>query len=130
MIRSINMIPLINVVFLLLIFFLVTSTIEQQENAQLHLPFSDSADPDKGARIYDPVTIVITQGFIIGINGKIVEESQFSKRLSSTLKQHIDSTLPVTVKVDQMVEAENLIALLEQMKKVGVTDIALVTQYE
>ncbi|SDL88667.1 biopolymer transport protein ExbD [Franzmannia pantelleriensis] len=54
---EVNLTPLIDVVFLLLIFFMVSTTFETRQALELELPQSDSAAPLTAS----PVTLVVTR---------------------------------------------------------------------
>ncbi|MDR5905448.1 biopolymer transporter ExbD [Franzmannia qiaohouensis] len=54
---EVNLTPLIDVVFLLLIFFMVSTTFETRQALELELPHSDSTTPLEAS----PVTLVITR---------------------------------------------------------------------
>ncbi|APX93608.1 biopolymer transporter ExbD [Halomonas sp. 1513] len=54
---EVNLTPLIDVVFLLLIFFMVSTTFETRQALELELPHSDSGAPLEAS----PVTLVVTR---------------------------------------------------------------------
>ena len=112
--------PRIDVVFILLIFFLVSSVFKKQELALLlNLPSSQYAsefDTDK-----KDVTIEVKKNEV-AINGKITPLSGFE----SILKE-IDPKSTIHIRYDQETLYVQIIDILNILKKLNLTNINLVT---
>ncbi|HAD24398.1 MAG TPA: hypothetical protein DCF61_01535 [Alphaproteobacteria bacterium] len=115
-------VPLINVVFLLLIFFLLAGTMQQAEPVDVTLPVGelDEIKPPEAVTIY-----VADDGFVY-IFDQIIEArfAPFMLR-SFFLKEGHRS---VQVKADQNADAETIIELMAQMREIDVEEISLITE--
>lgn len=115
-------VPLINVVFLLLIFFLLAGTMQQAEPVDVTLPAGelDEIKPPEAVTIY-----VADDGFVY-IFDQIIEArfAPFMLR-SFFLKEGHRS---VQVKADQNADAETIIELMAQMREIDVEEISLITE--
>jgi len=70
---SINLTPLIDVVFLLLIFFMVTTTFTRETRLSVSLPEADGAPAEENP---DQVEILVSQGGGYSINGRALVNSR------------------------------------------------------
>jgi biopolymer transport protein ExbD len=122
---DINLTPLIDVVFLLLIFFMVSTTFEHQSRIQVELPEA-SAEPttpeDESLEI-----IVDAQGrYFIG------EEQVVNSQLK-TLKGAIAKVIgertdmPVIVRADANSPHQSVVTVLDATSQLGLTRISLAT---
>jgi biopolymer transport protein ExbD len=113
--RGENIVPMINVVFLLLIFFLMSAQIAPPDPVEISLPESASGE----AQVQDDTLYVDAQGnlFFGADKGEAVWNLLASRDQSSPLLIRADATLP----------AAELAALLPKLAAAGVTDTLLVT---
>lgn len=102
---SFNMTPLIDIVFLLIIFFVVVSTFIDAENFAVLVP--DDCDKavqmvnDSGAFI--TVTVMVdSNGSSFAVGGKIIDSSD-EEQLSETLLRMIDEQLGVLTSDERVV---------------------------
>jgi len=113
--------PLIDLIFLLLIFFLVTSVFRKDELAlMLNLPVaqngSENPNPQKN------LVIEISEQ-ALAVNGKKIEVSN----LSTELKTFTDKTVPVEVRIDKTVRYEKIISVFDLLKAEQLFNLNLVT---
>ncbi len=113
------MTPLVDVVFLLLIFFLVTSVFKKEELALLlNLPHGK-----EGGKMVEKKSAVIEMGKTrIAMDDEVVTFAQLDEKLSG-LK---DKTMPIVVRIDEHVEYGRIIRLFDLLKKHGLGNLALV----
>lgn len=90
---SINLTPLIDVVFLLLIFFMVTTTFTRETRLSVNLPEADGAPAEENA---DQVEILVSQGGGYSINGRPLVNSRL-ETLMSGLEQVTQGDRNVTL---------------------------------
>lgn len=113
-------VPLINVVFLLLIFFLIAGTIQEPEPVDVTLPSGqlDDVKPPEAVTVY-----VGKDGFVY-IFDQIIE-ARFAPYMlrSFFLKEGHRS---VQVKADADSDAATLIELMEHMREIHVEEIIIV----
>jgi biopolymer transport protein ExbD len=114
-----NMIPLINIVFLMLIFFLVAGKISAQDSALFTAPESIQEEKLDMADI----TILLASDETIWINNKAV-----SNDLSLQLKNlGINPEMTIVLKVDASLPASMLDPILSELQSLGIQRLKLVT---
>ncbi len=117
---EINMTPTINVVFLLLIFFLVQGSVNNSEVLEIDAPFSSS-----GTTVFsDPIEILVNKYELI-INLELVEDDGLRDILQSVLKG--DPNTEIMLKADAELEAKRLVEVLNKVQEAGAKNIFIVT---
>ena len=122
---DVNLTPLIDVVFLLLIFFMVSTTFEHQSRIQVELPEASAEPITPEAESLE--IIVDAQGrYFIG------EEQVVNSQLK-TLKGAIANVLgertdmPVIVRADANSPHQSVVTVLDATSQLGLTRISLAT---
>lgn len=122
---DINLTPLIDVVFLLLIFFMVSTTFEQQSRIQIELP---EATADATAQEDDTLEILVdAQGrYFIGDQQVINSEL---KTLKTAISKAVGDRgeLPVTIRADANTPHQAVIRVLDAASQLGLIHISLAT---
>lgn len=115
-----NVLPLINVVFLLLIFFMVSGTLIQEPPFALTPPTTEHAAPADSQPEY----------LAIGADGRLawIGETIEPEALAERLAQRQQPDAPLQVRADRRLEARTLTDLLAQLRAGGVAQIQLLTQ--
>ncbi len=116
-----NLIPLINIVFLLLIFFMVAGQIQAQDGSDIQPPHADSA---VGTTL-SAVDIQINRRNEILLDGQTVSPAQLEAALTDIRQEEFEQML---IKADRDVSAKDLGALLDVMRSSGIRNIRLLTQ--
>lgn len=120
---SLDLTPIIDVVFILLIFFIVTSVFKKEELALiLDLPSSNAS----GKEIKKDEVFIELSSSKLAIRG--IEVSFIS--LEDNLKAVEDKNKPVIVRIDKEVKYERVVKLLDLLQKYDLTNLALVTKEE
>ncbi len=122
---EINLTPLIDVVFLLLIFFMVSTTFLTQSRIKIDLP---EATATQTGQEEEPLEIVIdSQGrYFIG-------DQQTVNTTSKTLKSAISKALgdrgsaPVIIRADAYTPHQAVVTALDVTSQLGLTRISLAT---
>jgi len=121
-IRShLDMAPLIDVVFLLLVFFMLTSTFLIPEAIDLTLPESSSAAPLDQT----PITVVLTAQGEITLNGEAISLDALGDAVAPFIKRKADQA--VTLKSDARTNVQQLLDIMDQLRLAGASNIALAT---
>ncbi|RKT44839.1 ExbD/TolR family protein [Thiocapsa rosea] len=115
-----NLIPLINVVFLLLIFFMLAGRLAPTESLALDPPRSDSLQSARAA----PLVLLIDRTGQISLDGELLDETTLVEQLAERLA---DGTSHLQIKADATLEALRLVDLLERLRAAGAEDIDLLT---
>lgn len=120
-----NVIPLINIVFLLLIFFMLAGTLSPPDAFDVDPPETREArmedDPEEGL-------ILLSAGGDLAFEGEEVAFSELAGAVSSRLQ---DEDPPVlTLKADSGVPASLLLDLMDVLREAGAESIMLLTTPE
>ncbi|MCI5050536.1 MAG: biopolymer transporter ExbD [Rickettsiales bacterium] len=120
--REISLVPLINVVFLLLIFFLVAGTIEKVDMIPVDLPVAASGQIlDEGH-----IQIILGRYGEVILNDNPIQLSDLPIMLFDELEHNKDRV--ISIKTDSRMDANRLIAVMDHIKSVGGVHISLITQ--
>lgn len=116
-----NLVPLINIVFLILIFFLIASTFKpfSDQNIQLakiEVPSSSSASPRM---------IVVRSDGARFVGSRSLTDEELRDQLENW---SLDSVLPITIVADRMLKATELISLVAQARGAGIKNVKLLTR--
>ncbi len=113
--------PLIDIVFLLLVFFMLTSTFIVQEAVELELPESKSSSKIDTT----PIIISLDKAGQLAINDEIIELHLLRSLLKTRLKQSENPA--ITLKSDAKVEVQQLLNVMDEIRAAGGSNIALAT---
>ncbi|MFQ5848417.1 MAG: ExbD/TolR family protein [Candidatus Methylomirabilales bacterium] len=117
---GISLTSLIDVVFLLLIFFMVTSSfIQFQRKLDLELPEAKAADVQRKER--KPITIEMDRGGRITLDGQVVS----LRTLETRLKRFQGKRTAAIVRADRRLTHGKVTAVLGLSRDAGIRDIAI-----
>jgi biopolymer transport protein ExbD len=118
---SINMTPMIDVVFLLIIFFLVSSHLAKQENSlALNLPIAKSGLDDSQTR--QAVIINVMSDGSWQMAGAKVDQQSLAQSLR-TRQMSAEEPLQLKIRTDQDVTYDKLEPILRLAAQAGIGDI-------
>ncbi|MBY8977088.1 biopolymer transporter ExbD [Rhodobacteraceae bacterium NNCM2] len=112
-----RILPLINVVFLLLIFFMVVGRLAASDPFEITPPESLS----DGAPVSDGLLVAVGANGELALNGEIIDEEALIAQV-----QEAEAT-ELRLKSDSTIEAVRVIALIERFRASGVETIRLMT---
>ncbi len=113
--------PLIDVVFLLLVFFMLTSTFLVPESMDLQLPTAETSQPN----LPEGIVVTLTKTGEVAINGEIVHWDNVRTTLERLMQERPQA--PVVLRSDARTEVQQLLRLMDEVRLAGGTDIALAT---
>jgi len=113
--------PLIDIVFLLLVFFMLTSTFMVPEAIELELPASSSATVTD----ITPIIVSLDSAGQLALNGERIERAQLRAAVAALLDANADAA--ITLKSDARTEVQQLLAVMDEIRAAGGTDVALAT---
>lgn len=116
------LVPLINVVFLLITFFLVTGTLQESDPVTIDLP-EGAIDEAKPA---EPVTVFLGADGFAYIFDQVVEARFAPYMLRSFFVK--EGHRSVQIRADRNVSAETLVDMMENMREIGVEEIIILTE--
>lgn len=118
-VASIELTPIIDMVFLLLIFFLVATTFQQEEREmQIALPFAGSAAPISTI-LQDIIINVDADGKII-LGGRFIEIQELRSIITASMKNNPDQK--VTIRGDRGTPYANIVSVLDICKQAGIQE--------
>ncbi|MCB9476169.1 MAG: biopolymer transporter ExbD [Deltaproteobacteria bacterium] len=122
--QGIDISPLIDMVFILLIFFMVSTTFVKDLKLELERPQANSATraSSKSLRVH------IDRGGEIYIDGQAVRPWVVQQRVSDFLKTSTSKS--VLVVTDRTVPSERLIEVVDHCRLAGATDVGVATEKE
>ena len=125
---SINLTPLIDVVFLLLIFFMVSTTFTKETHLAIDLPESSGEILQEQPR---QIEIVISREGEFSVNGQTL----VSRRLE-TIKQALgkasdgDSKLPLIITADANTPYQSVVTAMDAAGQLGFANLSMTTRKE
>jgi len=126
---TINLTPLIDVVFLLLIFFMVTTTFKQTDELTIELPSAQSSQLSDSEK--NKIEILITADGQYSLNGRTLVNEK-----ADTLKQGIlevsegDSSRPLIITADAKASYELVLRIYDAAAQLGFAKLAHTTARE
>lgn len=120
---TLNLTPLIDVVFLLLIFFMVSTTFEQKTELQMQLP---AASNGQAAEQKAPLRLEVSEKGVILLNGKAANDLALA--LSQFIQQH-KAPERVVVIADERAQHGQVTRVLDELAGAGLTQISFQTRY-
>lgn len=114
-----NVLPLINVVFLLLIFFMLAGALEKADLLDIDPPETLGTElPDGTTAI-----LLVDKDGTLSFRDEIVRRDQIVARLTAWFTEHPDGRLKL--KADAKSDAADVIALIEELRAVGLKELGL-----
>jgi biopolymer transport protein ExbD len=117
---SITITSLIDVVFLLLVFFMVSTTFAEHPGIKLELPTAGSAEPSK----LGPLTLTIDSEGRMFLNDERVREDELRDRLKAAAKKP-DATL--ILRADKAVPYGYVVSAMDISRQSGIRRIISLT---
>jgi len=120
--RAIALIPLIDVMFVILLFFMIGGHLEAFSPVAVDLPIADSGQLlDEG-----PVKVTLATDGRILVNDAIFTTYTVTDEIKRQLA--VNPERIITIKADANLEANQLVRLLEQVRAAGGVNLSIVTQ--
>ncbi len=123
---DVNLTPLIDVVFLLLIFFMVSTTFTKETHLQINLP-----EASGDAVVDDPlvIDISITTDGNYSINGQRLVNGQIETIKRGILKAARNKEqLPVTITADAQAPHQSVISAMDAAGQLGFVRLSIATR--
>lgn len=120
--EDINISPLIDMVFILLIFFIVTTVFVEETGVEVTKPEAASAlDLEKNS-----ILLAITESGNVVYGGRDIGTTGVRNRVRTLLQD--DPELPVIIQADESVPTRLLVRVMDEAKLAGATSINIATR--
>ncbi|WP_158583915.1 ExbD/TolR family protein [Salinibius halmophilus] len=120
---ELNLTPLIDVVFLLLIFFMVSTTFNKDMQIQIELPTSSSDVPQE---TQDILEIAIDSGNNILVNGTPITENNLAS-LQALIMQQWQQDQFVVISADALSNHQTHMLVVDALSRLGISRIGYTT---
>lgn len=118
---ELNLIPLIDVVFMLLIFFMLTTTFVHDRALEVNLPKSETGSEQR-AEMENHVIELDAQGNV-AVDGEPIERADLPERL----REIAGDGRPVLLWADAQVVNQQVVTMLDLARRAGIEKIGLGT---
>ncbi len=123
---SINLTPLIDVVFLLLIFFMVTTTFTRETLLQVNLP---EAEAETQSTQTERLEIVVSRNGSFALNGQTLVNAKLETLLRGLeLESKGNLNLPVIIVADSEATHQSVVTAMDAIGQAGFTRLSIATQ--
>lgn len=130
---SFQLAPMIDIVFLLLIFFLVTYQITEQEK-DLKVAVPTTSEGSQKARVANKIVINLSVDGEITISGEVYTKDQLRQKLERIVKaaelanEGGADQQPVRIRADRDGRNQQLLELVDEIQKAGIWNIDFATR--
>ena len=114
--------PLVDVVFLLLVFFLLAGTLEPSPPIEVDPPESEYADPEDTRSL----RILLDVEGRIGFEGEVLDAGDLAEAIGA--RTDADAPRAAQVEADSDAASGTVLALLGQLRALGFEELQLVTR--
>jgi biopolymer transport protein ExbD len=122
---SIDMTPMLDIVFIMLIFFIVTTSFVKESGIDIHKPIAKSSQKkDKTTNIL----VAITNNEEIWIDKREVDLRALRANIQKLVENKDETT--VIIQADKMAKTGILVAVMDQIKMAGIQNISIATKKE
>ncbi len=120
--RQIDIAPLIDMVFQLLIFFMLTSSFIIQPGIKVNLPRAVTSEVVK----FQNLELVISSENVVYLNGKVITLAE----LKPFLKQVAERKQAILIKADKRASLGRVVEIWDMCRDLGITQTNIATNQE
>lgn len=120
--KQIDIAPLIDIIFQLLIFFMLTSSFIMQPGIKVKLPKAVTSEVVK----YENIEILVTSENVVYMNGKLVTMQE----LKSVFTQAAKRNQTILIKSDRRASLGRVVEIWDMARDLGITQINIATNQE
>lgn len=126
---EINLTPLIDVVLLLVVFFMLSSTFIEEGRVRVRLPEASSVPVTRERS--EPIVVAVTQQGRYIVNGReLINSSAETLRAALVREAGTDRSMRVTVRADARATHQSVITAMDVLGRLGFSEIAIATVKE
>lgn len=122
---QLNLTPLIDVVFLLLIFFMVSTSFKKESKISLDLP---EANGEIAEKLPEVIEISINKDGEVFVNGEGLINRQLETIKDAITQVANDPATPLVINADAQAPYQSVISVMDAAGQVGFNNLTLATQ--
>ena len=115
-----NITPMLDVVFILLIFFIVTANFIKEPGLEINRPDSETSE------ITENAAILIAIGAAGEIDGRRIDVRQVKANVIRLIAENPQGS--VVIQADVKSTAEKIVAVMDEVREAGVVDISIASE--
>jgi len=124
---EINLASLIDVVFILLLFFVVTTTFTRETQLKVDLPEASSATPIQDTELKQ-LEVSISADGTYALNGQVLLKSDLDSLMAALQKESAgDNSLPLAISADGKTPHQAVITAMDAAGKLGFSHLRITT---
>jgi biopolymer transport protein ExbD len=120
---EINITPMLDIVFIMLIFFIVTTSFVKEQGLEVSRP--SSAPPKEVKQDKGPIVVKINSASLISVKGRILEPRAVQANLEREKAEK--PTSPLIVAAHPEADTESLVTILDAARAVGIESVSVAT---
>jgi biopolymer transport protein ExbD len=121
---GVRMAPLIDIVFLLLVFFLVATTFYESEK-DITIRLAGATEGDTRDRVIDLLVINVGEAGVIVVNQRVYSESELEKLLSDSVQRNAE--LATIIRCDRRARHADFVKVLNLCERTGARNVSVAT---
>lgn len=119
---QIDMTSMLDIVFIMLIFFIVTSSFVKESGVEVNRPHASHSESQKSATVF----IAVTAKNEIYIDKRVVDKERVQAVLESLTTQQPNPS--VVIQADELAFNGTVVSVMDSVKGAGINKIALATE--
>ncbi|TBU83202.1 biopolymer transporter ExbD [Pseudomonas daroniae] len=124
---EINLAPLIDVVFILLLFFVVSTTFTRETRMQVDLPEAASGTPPEQSELKQLEVVIAADGGF-SLNGQALIKNDLDNLMAALQKESGgDNSLPLTISADAKTSHQSVVTAMDAAGKLGFAHLRITT---
>ena len=124
---DINLASLIDVVFILLLFFVVTTTFTRETQLRVDLPEAVSGSPAED-QVLKQVDIAISADGVYSVNNQLLAKNDLAGLMEALQKESAgDTSLPLSISADGKTPHQAVITAMDAAGKLGFSHLRMTT---
>lgn len=117
---EVDMTPMLDIVFIMLIFFIVTATFVNERGLDVTRPDSDEPPPESKSVT---ILIEITEAGTISMEGRTIDMRAVRANVERLIAENPDSS--VVVQADPQSESNLLVGVMDQARQAGAAGVSI-----
>lgn len=124
---EVSLTPMIDVVFLLLIFFMVTTSFSKETSIKIQLPQADGQETEQHKQV---LRLTIDKSGQFFIDGRALQDKSLATLTKALTAAVTNKKMPLVISADASAPVQAAISALDVANKIGFKSISFSTQKE